>query len=295
MKLKRGIMIHNQLSEGDDMISMNSGSVIHNSRIADAVDFNGVQYTPQYCQDAYIVKRDWRKLGSMEKKIMLPTSNSNDNNTVYLGDIPEALKLCFKQFELEDSKNRDEVLQKLSSDSQKTKELSIKLDSFLLSFANKKPYSFHCIGVNHPNIEMVACDTTKLSPNFKPSDIRYMGLHNDGTKLMTIHTAHKFGNRISINLSSESRSFIFVNLSIIQAFNMLKKKVSLNEKDINIANIPQIFFKYFPDYPILKIDLKPYQYYIAPTDNCFHDGSTLDNQNLDICLIYFGSFQVDIN
>jgi hypothetical protein len=78
---------------------------------------------------------------------------------------------------------------------------------------------------------------------------------------------------------------------MIQAFNMLKKKVSLNENDINIANIPQIFFKYFSDYPVLKIDLKPYQYYIAPTDNCFHDGSTLGNVNLDICLIYFGSFQ----
>lgn len=58
---------------------------------------------------------------------------------------------------------------------------------------------------------------------------------------MTIHTAHKFGNRISINLSSESRSFIFINLSLIEDFNMLKKKVSLNENDINIANIPTIF------------------------------------------------------
>lgn len=291
MKLKRGIMIHNELSEGYDIISMNSGSVFHNDRIADSVDFNGLQYTPQYNEDAYVVKRDWRKLSAVEEKSLHPTSNCNDYNTVYLGDMPDDLKMCFKQLELDDSKNRDEVLQKFSNDAQKTKELSVKLDSFLINYANKKPYSFHCIGVNHPNIEMVACDTTKLPPNFKPSDVRYMGLHNDGTKLMTIHTAHKFGNRISINLSSEPRSFIFVNISMIQAFNMLKKKVSLNENDINIANIPQFFFKYFPNYPVIKIELKPYQYYIAPTDNCFHDGSTLGNVNLDICLIYFGSFQ----
>jgi hypothetical protein len=291
MKLKRGIMIHNQLSEGYDIISMNSGSVFHNDRIADTVDFNGLQYTPQYNEDAYVVKRDWRKLTDVEEKIMCPSSKCNDYNTVYLGDIPDALKICFEQLELHTSKSRDEVLQKFSNDAQKTKELSVKLDSFLSNYANKKPYNFHCIGVNHPNIEMVACDTTKLPPNFKPSDVRYMGLHNDGTKVMTIHTAHKFGNRISINLSSESRSFIFVNLSMIQAFNMLKKKVNLNKNDINIANITQFFLKYFPDYPALKIDLKPYQYYIAPTDNCFHDGSTLGNVNLDICLIYFGSFQ----
>lgn len=291
MKLKKGIMIHNQLSESYDIVSINSGSVFHNDRIADIVDFNGIQYTPQYDEDAYIVKRDWRKLSTIEEKILCYTDKCNDYNTVYLGDIPDSLKICFEKLKLEGSKSRDEVLQKFSKDAQKTKELSIKLNSFLLNYANKKPYNFHCIGVNHPNIEMVACDTTKLPPNFKSSDIRYMGLHNDGTKLMTIHTAHKFGNRISINLSSESRSFIFVNLSMIQALNMLKKKVNLNENDINIANIPQFFFKYFPDYPVLKIDLKPYQYYIAPTDNCFHDGSTLNNINLDICLIYFGSFQ----
>lgn len=291
MKLKKGIMIHNQLSEGYDIISINSGSVLHNDRIADDVDFNGFQYTPQYDEDAYIVKRDWRQLSPVEKHALRPTSYCNDYNTVYLGDIPDDLKMCFKRLALDNSKSRDEVLQKFSRDAQITKELSVKLDSFLFNYANKKPYSFHCIGVNHPNIEMVACDTTKLPPNFKPSDVKYMGLHNDGTKLMSIYTAHKFGNRISINLSSESRSFIFVNLSMIQAFNMLKKKVSLNEKDINIANIPQIFFKHFPDYPVLKIDLKPYQYYIAPTDNCFHDGSTLGKVNLDICLIYFGSFQ----
>ena len=291
MKLKKGIMIHNQLLEGYDIITINSGSVLHNDRIADAVDFNGFQYTPQYDEDAYIVKRDWRKLSSVEKETLHPSSNCNDYNTVYLGDIPDDLKMCFKGLGLDNSKNRDEVLQKFSNDAQRTKELSVKLNSFLANYANKKPFSFHCIGVNHPNIEMVACDTTKLPPNFKPSDVRYMGLHNDGTKLMTIHTAHKFGNRISINLSSESRSFIFVNLSMIQAFNMLKKKGALNESDINIANIPQIFFKHFPDYPVLKIDLKPYQYYIAPTDNCFHDGSTLGNVNLDISLIYFGSFQ----
>lgn len=284
-------MIYNQLSEGYDVISINSGSVFHNNRIADAVNFNGLQYIPKYNEDAYVVKRDWRKLCTAEEKILRPTSKCTDYNTVYLGDIPDALKMCFEQLELDGSKNRDEVLQKFSNDAQKTKKLSVKLDSFLLNYTNQKPYSFHCIGLNHPNIEMVACDTTKLPPNFKPSDIRYMGLHNDGTKLMTIHTAHKFGNRISINLSSESRSFIFVNLSMIQAFNMLKKKVSLKENDINIANIPQIFFEHFPDYPVLKIDLKPYQYYIAPTDNCFHDGSTLGNVNLDICLIYFGSFQ----
>ena len=132
-------MIYNQISEGYDIISINSGSVFHNDRIADAVNFNGLQYTPKYNEDAYVVKRDWRKLSIVEEKTLRPTSKCNDYNTVYLGDIPDALKICFEPLELEGSKNRDEVLQKFSNDAQKIKELSAKLNSFLLNYANKKP------------------------------------------------------------------------------------------------------------------------------------------------------------
>lgn len=62
---------------------------------------------------------------------------------MYLGDIPDDLIMCFKQLDLDDSKNRYEMLQKFSNDTQKIKELSVKLDPFLLNYANKKPYSFY--------------------------------------------------------------------------------------------------------------------------------------------------------
>ncbi len=32
----------------------------------------------------------------------------------------------------------------------------------------------------------------------------------------------------------------------------------------------------YSDYPVISVLQKPYEYYIIPTDNVIHDGSTLD-------------------
>ncbi|UPK66560.1 hypothetical protein [Chitinophaga filiformis] len=290
-QLKKGITIYNQLPENYDAISINSGTVHHATQTAPAVSFQGFNYVPRYNDDAYVIKRDWRALNDAEIRCLQANGRRNDYNTVYLGDIPGKLKEQFQSLSLAGAANRDEVMEKLAASPEKTKALSEQLNAFLQPLANKQPFKFHCIGINFPNIELVACNTTKLPAGYKPQDIRYMGMHNDGTKDMTIYTANKAGNRISINIGEESRSFLFVNLSMVQAINMLKKKIDIVEHNVNIANIGRFFFQHYPDYPVLKIRQQPYQFYIAPTDNCFHDGSTLGSSTLDVTMVYFGNFQ----
>jgi hypothetical protein len=290
MELKRGIFLHTQALEGYDAIRINSGAVFHAKQTAAPVNFQGFSYTPQYEEDAWVAKRDWRALNPEEIKKLESNGNRNDYNTVYLGDIPENIKEHFELTGISGSKSREEVLERLASDPVRTSALNASLNEFLGSISGDKPFHFHCIGSNFPNIEMVACNTTRLPPGFKPTDIRYMGMHNDGTAQMTIYTAHRFGNRISINLGKDARAFLFVNLSMVQAINMLKKKMDIKKHPVSIANIPGYFFKHFPDYPIIRVRQKPYQYYIAPTDNIFHDGSTLGNTALDITMSYFGGF-----
>jgi hypothetical protein len=73
--------------------------------------------------------------------------------------------------------------------------------------------------------------------------------------------------------------------------NMLRKKIDVVKEGVNFANVRTHFFKHYPDYPVIRIRQKPYQYYIAPTYNCFHDGSTLGSTELDITIIYFGKFK----
>lgn len=290
MNLKSGIFIHNQLPEGYDAVSVNSGTLFHDQLPAEMVDFGGYQFRPAYEDYAYVAKRDWRSLTAGEIGYLRAGRQRNDHNTVYLGEIPSAVRDIFVQMDIAGSASREEVMARLAKDPGKTRELNEAMSVFLSPLAGNRPFHFHCIGINFPNIEMVACDTTGLPAGFKPPDVRYMGMHNDGTAKMTLHTAHRFGNRISVNLGQEDRYFLFVNLSMIQALNMLKKKVDVRSLGLGVGNIPRVFFQHFPDYPVIRIRQKPFQYYIAPTDNIFHDGSTLGCTKLDITIVYFGYF-----
>ncbi|WP_207513700.1 hypothetical protein [Longitalea luteola] len=291
MKLINGITINNQLQEGYDSVTINSGTVFHADQLAEMVHFQDLHFRPQYEEHAYVAKRDWRSLTPVEIKQLQPKNECNTYNTVYLGELPGHLKDGFRELQLAGSKSRDEVFEKFYHDPGKVKAVNDRLHAFLSTLSANTPFYFHCLGTNFPNVEMVACDTTGLQKGYQPQDVKYMGIHNDGTTQMTVYTAHKFGNRISINLGNETRAFLFVNLSMIQAMNMLKKKIDVRAHNIHIGNICRYFFHHFPDYPVLRVQQKPYQYYIAPTDNCFHDGSTLGNSELDITLIYFGYFK----
>ncbi|HET6256479.1 MAG TPA: hypothetical protein VFE32_20560 [Puia sp.] len=291
MELKSGIAVHNQLPEGYESVRINSGVVFHSDQVADNVNYQGLSYRPQYEDAAYVARRDWRRLTAGEIRALRANGKRNDFNTVYAGDIPDTLKEAFSQMGLAESASRDEVFSKFQGSAEKTRSLSGEIGRFLEPMADGREFKFHCIGINFPNIEMVGCNTTKLPAGFKPPEVKYMGMHNDGTAKMTVRTAHRFGNRISINLGKDARSFLFVNLSMIQVLNMLKREAGIEEKDINIGNISGLFFRHFPGYPVIRIIQKPYQYYIAPTDNCFHDGSTLGNTELDITIVYFGFFK----
>jgi len=285
-------MVHNLLPEGANALAINSGTVFHTHHKPPVVKYLDEEYVPKYVANAYVNKRDWRKLTEEELLGLAPDETRNDYNTLYLGEIPTALKECFKALKLHESADREEVYIRFQSNQELTQKATQLLHEFLLPLANNKKFNFHCIGTNYPNIELVACNTTMLEEGYKQSEKTCLGMHNDGTQLMTIDTAHEFGNRISINLGKDSRYFLFVNLQLKEAHRMLEEKLSADEfQQINISNIPQYFFKNFPDYPVMRVEQKPYQYYISSTDNCFHDGSTLGATHLDVCIVYFGNFQ----
>jgi hypothetical protein len=291
MNLKKGIRLHNLFADGDESVFINSGTIPYAELPLDKVNYKSAHFTPLYEEDAYLPKRDWRRLSDPETDQIRPAVNRATYNTIYAGDIPESLKESIVKLDLTNSVNREAVMTKFNEQPELVKGVSEEMHKFLLTISDGKPFHFHCIAANLPNLETVACDVTRLPPNFSVPDKKYIGLHNDGTQYMNFYTTHKSGNRITINLGKESRIFYFVNLTMIQVVNMLKQKVDIKKDTITIHNIAPFFFRYFPDYPVIKILQRPYQYYIAPTDNAFHDGSTAGNTALDINMVYFGAFK----
>lgn len=288
ISIKKGIGIHSRLSNPFKNIHINTGVIHHSKHKGVEVNYEQYSFLPLYIDEAYIPKRDWKALSKKEEKCLYSVNNLKDYNNIYVGELPERVKKLFRKIDFSICKNRDDVMKSFAKDQELTRNLNEELNRFLTTISNSKPFHLHCITTNLPNVEMVACDITRLPENFTIEEKKYMGLHNDGTQYMTLHTTHKFGNRICINIGSEARYFLYINLSMIQVYNLLKEKISIDKVDV--YNVAEYFFKYFPDYPVIRIKQEPYQYYIAPTDNCFHDGSTLGNTQLDINMVYFGNF-----
>lgn len=286
--IKKGIGIHTKLPKGFDAIQINSGVIHHSEHKGSQVNYENLSFMPLYIDEAYIPKRDWRPLTDLEKKTLTSSTDLKDHNHIYLGEIPEKAKEYIKEIDFSSCIGRTDVMNRFAAHKELTIALNTELHNFLQTISNNKSFHLHCITANLPNVEMVACDITRLPADFTIPEKKYMGMHNDGTQFMTLHTTYKHGNRICINLGSQTRYFLYVNLSMIQVYNMLKEVTDITT--IDVYNVAETFFKYFPDYPVIRMAQEPYQYYIAPTDNCFHDGSTLGNTELDINMVYFGNF-----
>lgn len=292
MELKRGIFVSNKLSQLQEALAINSGVTYAVQETIPEVNFMNMRFTPRFQHTAILAKPDWRSLNLKDQHVLRPKGAITDFNTIFLGDLPEPLIRQFKGINLLNAKRVEDIYQAFRQHEGLARELNTALNNFLNSISNHTSYKFRCFGVSYPNLLSVSAQFSHLPKNHAPTEVEYIGLHNDFHGKMSIHKAHTFGNRISINIGEEAREFLFVNLSLIQAYNMIRSKKPKVLPDIILSNVPEVFFGLFPDYPILKVRLQPYQYYIAPTENCFHDGRTIGNHTLDMTMIFFGHFMV---
>lgn len=291
MKMIKGIRLHSQTADGYHAVSINTGVLHHAGQEKQAVNYEGLSFVPDFEEDAFLPKRNWRPLNSTEINTLKPVGKHDIGKTICLGDIPDDLRSLFEQLHLDQCRSREDVFAAFRDNPALTTEINRLTDQFLQGKSNGYPFRFHYLGTNLPDLEVTACDTTVMPAGYKEQDKKYMGIHNDGTAYVSPYQLHKLGNRLTINLGAEPRSFLFINLTMAQALNKLKQVMDVDKHKIDIINIAEYFFRYFPDYPVVKITQHPYQYYIAPTDNCFHDGSTLGMKSLDIILVYFGMFR----
>ncbi|MBB6369519.1 hypothetical protein [Chryseobacterium shigense] len=288
MKLKPGIKIYGDNLE--DTLEINSGVVHHSKHEPVEIIFNDNKFRAQYEPDAHLAKRDWRKLSSQELHTVKGDHvNKKDYNSVFIGEIPEELKHIFNKLNLHSAISDNDAFQKFIENKEVVQELNTHLNA-VLEKISLAPYRFMSIATNYPNSEVVSLNKRKLPENYTFKDIHFIGVHKDSSKDMTLHTCYRYGNRFTINLGEQPRYFLFINLTMKQAYKMLKEKVELKDVEITNENITDYFLKHYPDYPVIKVKQEPYQFYIAPTDNCFHDGTTIGNTAIDVVITYLGKF-----
>jgi hypothetical protein len=274
MKLQKGVRLFTGIENISDQLLLNTGA-------QHVEEYNGLNYF----EDSYIPLQTWRSPTTQEVKTLVEknTKRYDYRKSLYVGDIPKKLKKAFQLLELEKVVDAYEVMPTFENNKSHIKKINKELHAFLEELSSTGDFKFHKITYAIPNRET-------MTSFYVEGAFLYLGLHIDQSKHFKIHTAHKSGNRISINLSNEIRTLVYTNLTMIQVYNLLRDKMDLTKTKLNPDNIASHFYTHYPDYPVVKIAIKPYQCYIAQTDNFFHDGSTAGTKEIDITIVYTGLF-----
>lgn len=99
-----------------------------------------------------------------------------------------------------------------------------------------------------------------------------IGLHIDRWDRLSVAELEQSSNRISINLGPVDRHFIFLNQTASGMASMLGRANLRVAPDVGA--IGTAFMSAFPEYPIVRLCLRPGEAYVAPTENILHDGSS---------------------
>lgn len=103
-----------------------------------------------------------------------------------------------------------------------------------------------------------------------------IGLHFDNIDNMGLDKKHEAPLRLSINLSRESRRFCVSPISFYEAASIVASAGSLRPSELAAAALHRR-----PETPVYSLTVPPRGFYVAPTQNIIHDGTTTGRQFID--------------
>ena len=62
---------------------------------------------------------------------------------------------------------------------------------------------------------------------------------------------------------------------------------------VEFDNILSLYYRFYKKKPVYAVEIPFGHYYIAPTDNLIHDGSSKNHKNFDVTLHYLGNFKIN--
>lgn len=135
----------------------------------------------------------------------------------------------------------------------------------------------------------IGCDQPGLITMTKATDQdARIGLHFDRWDRLPVDELEASSNRVSINLGPSDRYFIFLNQTAAGMAAILERENLHVERDVRA--IGRAFMSAFPDYPVVRLRLRPGDAYIAPTENILHDGSSAEVRETNHYLSFRGRF-----
>ncbi len=220
-----------------------------------------------YCHDAVIPTGEWVAPTNAElSQLSLGDSLPNTHATVSIFSIPDELLQMFWTFgQLSTQADFDQCFSTREGGS-----ALVDLLAFLQPFAKTKitKYGF---GMNLPDLP-----TVTMTGNC------FEGLHID-------QQAWDEGtSRLMLNIGREIRYFLYINLELTNLQNQIANS---DNKLSGKTRLGREFMRAFPDYPVVRLRIRPGEGYIAPTNRIIHDGSTVGAGSADIIFTTVNEFE----
>lgn len=228
----------------------------------------------------FIPQKPWRKPSKEDNEILAATKDDlQSHQTIGIVKLPDKLVTKFKKLNFSDCKSHQDTGKLSATDEYKS--VLGETIKYYEKFADIKNASIpHNIYLGEANL---------LNNTFNQKEKTFIGLHLDSFERNS-ESRQVARNRICINLGKDPRYLLFYNLQFDQMAEMCGlKKIDRNGNPYEILHT---FFERFKTYPVIKIQINPYEAYIAPTENVIHDGSTEGTTHLDVNLAIRGYFKI---
>ncbi len=246
---------------------------------------------PQYSHPAFMPRSPWRQLKATELVSLTSSTDLREQSeTIAIVKFPETAIYSLQHLITWGESEYDESVTAAEIMAHPEYELArLQIQDYILERYALVP-EMDCR-------ELIRCDVNL--PTSTINEIEYLplklfaGLHLDSWDYLPFRNRHRARNRICINLGSETRYFLLINLTLKQIFTELNL-VDPDDiyQDYRGVRLPNKFLRAFPDYPVVRLTIHPGEAYIAPTENFIHDATSIGKTVPDWNMTFLGNFKI---
>jgi len=242
---------------------------------------NGIPYR----DNAFKPEAPWYSLSLIEREALLskPESLPELNSCINIVKIPASI---IEEFELMKMQNITNKFQLRYYQKKYGEKLQGGINA-ITTYAQ-----CHLLDIEepiYPSFAFSNCNLETVTIYLKYKSL--VGLHIDNFDGLDLDNIDQAKRRFCVNLGSEVRYLLFINLTISKLLEEVSKKKNEFKKGYSQWHLYTDFLRLYPDYPVIRVPLQPFEAYIAPAENMIHDGSTVGTQHHDLTLFYRGTFK----
>jgi hypothetical protein len=250
-----------------------------NSGTKKAQKYENYGYNQEFFDNAYIPLTNWRQPTDSEMEIICNT-NYSSNPLVQVLRLPDVVTNCLNDLQTQIIGLQTQQVLKMVHSLNSQLQQQTKIWDYINSIHYGLTQEIKVLGLG-------AMDPGKITVSYDSKSGRHVGLHFDSFSGDDILHREQSPNRLCINIGTEVRYLMFINLTASQIYHLLNQP-SIN----NVNTLLRTFLQQYPQYPVLRIKIHPGEAYIAPTEAIIHDGTTLEKTHVDVSFTVLGRFMV---